>query len=427
MKWVSQYRGNKLARNTAWLMLAQGLSLIFQAAYFVLIARGLGAKEYGAFVGTAALTQIISPFVGIGGEFLLVKHVARDRAQFNVCYGNLLFAVLASGLGSSLFVVAIARIVLPKSIDILVIACVCLAELIFFRLLDCASMSFQAIERFDVNAILRCSAPLIRLAGIIVLVSCVTHPTAVHWSIVYLLTTMFLSALGLGWVQAVIGGPRLALNRWKSEYSEGLFFSLGVSAQSIYDNIDKTMLARLSTLDAVGIYAAAYRIIDVAFVPVRSLLNAAYPGFFRAGKQGISSAANYMRHLLAKSAGYSCLAFLGLVLCAPLVRTVLGAQYAQTVEALRWLAVLPLLKSVHYFLADALTCSGHQGLRALIQTIVAGTNVLINLWIIPTYSWRGAAWSSIASDGLLAIVMYLAVRTILIGPLAKTPEAELIS
>jgi hypothetical protein len=32
---------------------------------------------------------------------------------------------------------------------------------------------------------------------------------------------------------------------------------------------------------------------------------------------------------------------------------------------------------------------------------VAAFNVLINLWIIPAYSWRGAAWSSIASDTLL--------------------------
>jgi O-antigen/teichoic acid export membrane protein len=39
---------------------------------------------------------------------------------------------------------------------------------------------------------------------------------------------------------------------------------------------------------------------------------------------------------------------------------------------------------------------------------VAIFNVLINLWLIPAYSWRGAAWSSIASDGLLACGIGLA-------------------
>jgi hypothetical protein len=36
-----------------------------------------------------------------------------------------------------------------------------------------------------------------------------------------------------------------------------------------------------------------------------------------------------------------------------------------------------------------------------VQAGVAIFNVLVNLWIIPAYSWRGAAWSSIASDALL--------------------------
>jgi O-antigen/teichoic acid export membrane protein len=72
------------------------------------------------------------------------------------------------------------------------------------------------------------------------------------------------------------------------------------------------------------------------------------------------------------------------------------------VEALRWLSVLPILKALHYFFTNALTGAGYQALRARIQAGVAVFNVLINLWLIPAYSWRGAAWSSIASDGLLA-------------------------
>ena len=43
------------------------------------------------------------------------------------------------------------------------------------------------------------------------------------------------------------------------------------------------------------------------------------------------------------------------------------------------------------------------------QAAVAVFNVLINLWLIPVYSWRGAAWSSIASDGVLLISVATAV------------------
>ena len=78
----------------------------------------------------------------------------------------------------------------------------------------------------------------------------------------------------------------------------------------------------------------------------------------------------------------------------------------ETAEALRWLAPLPFIKALHYFAADSLTGAGFQGIRSGIQVFVAIFNVAINLWLIPAYSWRGAAWSSLASDGLLALLIW---------------------
>jgi O-antigen/teichoic acid export membrane protein len=414
--WLAKYRGNKLATNTGWMLLGQGLCLFMQAAYFVIIARSLGVQQYGAFVAAAAFAQILSPFVGFGGGNLLVKNAARDKKLFPVYWGNLLLMTLVSGLAFTVFVIAVARLVLPPSIPLLVTVLVSVADLIFSRLIECAAFAFQATERLEVTAQLKICAALTRLIGIAVLASILHHPAALHWSFVYLLTTIIGATLGLAWVQMRIGMPRLSLSIIREEFIEGLYFSASLSAQNIYNDIDKTMLARMATLDAVGIYAAAYRIIDVAFIPVRSLLNAAYTGFFRAGQDGISGTVRYMRRLLPKSACYSLLAFLCLVVGAPTVPRIFGSEYTRTVEALRWLALLPLLKTIHYFLADTLTCSGHQGCRALIQTAVAAFNVLINLWIIPLYSWRGAAWSSVASDTVLATSMWIAVLVLRARP-----------
>ncbi len=36
---------------------------------------------------------------------------------------------------------------------------------------------------------------------------------------------------------------------------------------------------------------------------------------------------------------------------------------------------------------------------------VALFNVVINFWLIPLYSWRGAAWASLLSDGALAFIL----------------------
>jgi O-antigen/teichoic acid export membrane protein len=43
-------------------------------------------------------------------------------------------------------------------------------------------------------------------------------------------------------------------------------------------------------------------------------------------------------------------------------------------------------------------------LRTAAQVTVALVNLLLNLWWIPVFGWIGAAWSSLASDGLLAVL-----------------------
>jgi len=98
----------------------------------------------------------------------------------------------------------------------------------------------------------------------------------------------------------------------------------------------------------------------------------------------------------------------GILVGAGLIPYVLGAEYERSVEALRWLAFIPLLRAGHYFFSAALTGAGYQDIRTGIQAAVAIFNVLINFWLIPQYSWRGAAWASLASDGLLAIGIGLA-------------------
>jgi O-antigen/teichoic acid export membrane protein len=235
------------------------------------------------------------------------------------------------------------------------------------------------------------------------------HPSAMHWSWMYLSSTVVAASGTLLWTVRQLGRPRLALWRLRNEWVEGFYFSISQSSQSIYNDIDKVMLTRLAMLDAAGIYAAAYRLVDVACTPFKSLLAAAFPGFFRAGSAGVVGTIRYMRKLLYRAVGYALVASVTLIVLAPVVPRVLGTEYVHVVEALRWLAALPVLRAVHYFLADALTGAGHQGMRSVVQFFVAVVNVALNLWIIPAYSWRGAAWSSIACDAVLATAMGLAL------------------
>jgi O-antigen/teichoic acid export membrane protein len=386
-----------------------GLRIAIQAIYFVLIARALGVEQYGAFVAVTALVSIMAPFAGFGAPNLLVKNVARDRSLFAVYWGNGLLMSAASGIGFLAIVAVVARFALPGSVAMHSVLLVAISDLLLVKVVELASMAFMAVESMSNAAQLQVFISASRLAGIVVLRFITPHPTAAAWAVVYLAASLGTALFALGSTVRKLGAPRLALRRIGPEFTEGIYFSVSLSAQTIYNDIDKTMLARMVALDAAGIYAAAYRIIDVAFTPVRSILYAAYPRFFRHGSEGIAAARAFGVRLTRPAAIYCLCAAAAMLAGASLLPLILGAQFSRTAEALRWLALLPLLKTLHYFMADALSGAGFQGIRTLMQMIVAVFNVLLNLWIIPAYSWRGAAWSSLASDGLLAALLYAAL------------------
>jgi O-antigen/teichoic acid export membrane protein len=169
------------------------------------------------------------------------------------------------------------------------------------------------------------------------------------------------------------------------------------------------MLGKVSFV-AVGIYAAAYRIIDVSMTPIRSLISAAYPRFFEKGLQGMKSTYPYALTQIGRATLYSVVLVPVLWIAAPLLPRILGEHYANTISALRWLALLPVLRGVHSFLADSLSGAGFQGFRSAIQVMVALVNIGLNLVILPRYGWLGAAWTSLASDGLLVVSFWVAVR-----------------
>src|SRR5580704_11010138 len=95
---ISRYLKSTLARNTGWMFLGQGLRLIIQAGYFIIIARSLGVQQYGAFAAVTALVAIFSPFIGLGSGNLIVQNVARDRALLDECFGNGVLLILVTGL-----------------------------------------------------------------------------------------------------------------------------------------------------------------------------------------------------------------------------------------------------------------------------------------------------------------------------------------
>jgi O-antigen/teichoic acid export membrane protein len=407
-------RQSSFARNAAWLFTGQGLGIVLQAGYFIALARLLGTLEYGIYAGAIALVAMVSQYSTLGSGLLFLRYVSPNHRAFPEYWGNILIAVtLAGGLIVLGLALAARWLIGPASASIIVI--VGASECILGQLTSCTSQVFQALEKMRITATLNLLTNLMRFLLSIALLGVVHHANAKTWALGSLTVSFIATAIAVCTVTVRVGLPKFSLELARKRLGEGLLFSMSGSTTSAYNDLDKAMLSHYGMNVANGIYTMAYRVIDIGTIPIRSIQSAALPRLFRMGADGVPPVFDFARKIVKRTAPIGLLAAMGTFLLAPLVPHVLGHGFQSSVIALRWLCLIPFFRSLHLSSGDAIAGAGHQKRRFFAQLTAALLNLVINLQLIPKYGWVGAAWSSLATDALLAmtnwtLLYYLKLR-----------------
>jgi O-antigen/teichoic acid export membrane protein len=161
------------------------------------------------------------------------------------------------------------------------------------------------------------------------------------------------------------------------------------------------MLAHYGMNTANGIYTMAYRAINIATMPIRSIQSAAFPRFCVLGAGGVCETIRYAWKVLRRTSAIGIVMAACLWIMAPLIPYLVGSSFSESVSAIRWLCLLPLFRAFHLSAGDAMAGAGFQSHRLGVQLFSAIANFSCNLWLIPHYGWLGAAWASIVTDGTL--------------------------
>src|SRR6202453_219038 len=139
---------SRLAKNASWMFLGQGVNFAVQACYFILLARLLGANQYGILVGAAAAVALLSQYSMLGSGVVMLRQVSRHRSEFPQYWGNVLITTLSVGF---LVILALARfgkwMVGPASASIIILVAV--GECTCARIAEAAGQAFQAFEQLD--------------------------------------------------------------------------------------------------------------------------------------------------------------------------------------------------------------------------------------------------------------------------------------
>jgi O-antigen/teichoic acid export membrane protein len=420
---IRRLRASTLARNAGWMFAGQGLNVVVLAGYFVLLARLLGVREYGVFVGAYAFVSLATPYSGLGSGMLFVRYVSTDDRNFAAYWGNILIATFTTGIVLTFLLIMLApRLLNPASAALTLL--VGLGECIFRQLVLCVAQVFQAYERLNMTAMTGWLTNSLRLIAVAILAVLVHHATAWQWAQWSLAASIAAAIAGTAIVTMQFGRPKFMPRLFVERFGEGFNFSFAGSTQSVYNDIDKTMLSHYGMNVANGLYTMAYRIVDIAALPVSAVDSAVLPRFFRQGVENPESVAGLSTRLARRAALLGLAIAAAMFMCAPLIPHIVGNGFRDSVMALRWLCLIPAFRGVHQLTGSAITGMGFQRYRTMAQFSAAALNFGLNLWLIPHYGWHGAAWSSLATDGSLGLANWLIARRLPAWVRARRRDAD---
>ncbi len=405
---IARARNSVLVRNAGWLFAGQGLSFVAQAVYFIVLARLLGTTQYGLLAGAIALVAVVSQYSALGSGLLFLRYVSPNHTLFRLYWGNMLMAVcLLGGLLAVGLRLSGRWLVGESSVPLLFPLAI--GDCLFQQLSGCAGQVFQAFEKMKYSAALTLLSNISRCILAACMLLFMGKVSAWQWVIASLAVSFATAAIAFGIVTRFFGLPSFSPSLFVQRAGEGFVFAISGSTTAVYNDIDKVVLSRFGMDRANGIYSMAYRVVNIGTMPIMSIVAAAFPSFFRAGVHGIAATVPMARSLLKRTAGIGIVVAAGMFVCAPLIPHLVGPSYAESVSALRWLCLIPFFRCFHLSAGDAIAGAGHQKFRLVSQSIAAIGNLLLNLYLIPRYSWHGAAWASLGTDGALGVMNWLAL------------------
>ena len=396
----------------------QGAGLFFQAVYFVFLARLLGSSEYGVFAGAFAFTSLLAQYTPLGTGTVFLRYVSGHPVNFAPYFGNILLATSAtSGLLIAVLTLSARYLLNPASAHLVFLAAI--ANCLFAQMAQEIGRVFQAFEKMRITAALNLLVSGLRMLAVLALFLTTHHASAFQWAVVSTSVSGVAAVAAIVLAIATFGRPTLDFAIAQKHLVEGVGFSFAASTSSVYNDLDKSMLSHYGMNAATGIYSMAYRMIDFATMPIFAIRDAALPGLFQRGHEGITKSAEYGHRLLVRTLSLGILASFCLFLGAPIIPKLVGSGFSESVSALRWLAIIPVFRSIHQMSGIVLTSCGRQSLRTASQVTAAGLNFGLNLWLIPRFGWHGAAWASVVTDGALALLNWSTLKVLVIRSTAR--------
>lgn len=397
---LARIRRSPLVANTISYTINFGLQLVIQLGFFMLISRTLGAQGYGVFVSITSVSIIAALVIGLGSEYLLVQRVAVDPKSFPLYFGHSLVMMALTFPFVAVPTIAFLHYLVGDTIALLPLCIISLSDLVFTRLIVLSANAYMAFDRAHRQLFINVFAAALKLLALVAAALMVPGLTVDGWAWWFFASGAISAAVAMAFVVRDLGRPVLRVVRADLKLS-GLYCIEFLSIGSMKD-IDKPVVVHALGAEAGGQYAAGFRIIDAASAPVRAFLYATYTRHFRNAASGRGASVAFGLKLLPVATALAIPVAVFLFLIADYIPWVVGADFADTPDVVKALALYPLLMGLSGVGADILRAVG-------LQTIRMSLLIITSLALVPVV-WFGAT-----TGGLIgAALMRFALQVVLV-------------
>ena len=418
----------RIAKNTAALFAAQFVVAILSLALSIFIARSLGDVIFGKYSFALAFTAIFAVFSDLGYNTLLIREVARDKSQASKYLNNVLcMRALLSLLIFAFIVITINVMGYPADTKNIVYLFGIYTLVTSFAAVF--KVTFRAFEKMEYEAGITIFVNIIRVSlGLLVLF---LGYGLIELALVFLFSSVFDVLFSLLICERRFVKPKIELDFefWKQSIKIAMPLSAMTIFVLIYVRIDTVMLSIMKGDAVVGWYTAAYGLV-LALKPFaqwfRQALLPLTSNYYITSKSSLKLA-------YEKSSKYLLIVGLpmavGITLLADrFILLFYGQAFENSIIALQILAWDIFLVYTYGPLGTTLVAIDKQNQLAVATGLSALINVILNLILIPPFSYVGAAVATIITETVLfGMYFYFVSKYLYRLPLHKMIISPLIA
>lgn len=376
------------------------------------MARYLGPNNFGILTFGLSLIGILGVFTDLGLNTLMTREIARDRSKNLEYFSNFITIKLVLIFLIFIFIIPIINLFNYAEETIYVIL-ILILSLVFNTFSDAFYSLFRAYEKLEYQSIIIIISSALSL--VCVLLAVYFQLNIIVFAGIYLFVGLFslIYTIFIAKRNFILPKIKIHLDFWRNNIKIALGFGMIGIFATVYVWIDSSMLFFMQGNEATGIYGAAYKIV-LALLFIPSAINAAV---FPVMSRFYTTSKYYLEKITERYFKYMLMLGIPMgvvltVLAPKLIIMIYGNGYSDSV-----LSFQILIWGTVFTFANAAFVQFFQSTnRELVVTKITGLwmigNILLNLILIPKYSYIGASINTLITEFGVALFLILVYNNI---------------